>query len=315
MTSPTATAAARRAKGRTRVSRGVRREGSERTEASASKHVAQAAGEAAQSEIVRRPRAARAAARAEDADRAPTGVPTALQAHRVDCSRRWPSTPRTGARGGVPSRRRAGPAVRSSVRRMAAARRSIPPSCGARAGRCGYAGLPTRRSGAMLESMRNPCAASISRAQGDRSLIDHSGARNSSMSIHAGSGERAPAADELVGELVLGQLVDRGDGCGRAIRCRGRPKECHASDPDAALPPSPGRRTWRECRGARADPAAVAWSRPRGWASDGQCSNASGPPTPQMWNHSSTSTLNPFTTTGASTDAGQDEVPPRDRST
>src|SRR5438094_278689 len=44
-------------------------------------------------------------------------------------------------------------------------------------GRCGYAGSPTIRIGAMLESNANRARASTSRAHGARPLIDHSGAR------------------------------------------------------------------------------------------------------------------------------------------
>ena len=172
-------AATRRAK-RTRVSRGVGGQWSERTEACAAKHVAQAVRRSRSDRGSEPPRAAAAAARAAAPDRAPRDAPTAPRAHRVDCWRRWPSARTPGERAQSPAaaeRHLLSDPPPDKWRQLDdRSRRRV-----AQVGTLRIRGIADhaqwRHAGIDAEAMRREHV----EGRGDRSLIDHSGARNSSI--------------------------------------------------------------------------------------------------------------------------------------
>ena len=81
---------------------------------------------------------------------------------------------------------------------------------------------PTIRSGAMLASSVNPSSASTSSAHSERSLIDHSGARNMRHRRAAGVRERAMLAAQVGAKPLRGRARRLAGADSRATRSRGR---------------------------------------------------------------------------------------------
>ena len=126
---------------------------------------------------------------------------------------------------------------------------------------CGWRGNegdPTILTGAMLASVVNPSLASVSSAQSERSLIDHSGARNAVTLRHAGRSQGGDALLEICGERVLASTRTRAGDRGRAIRCHGRRFGRPRRAAGAGRQSIPRQKTSRELRRHRAYRAASA---------------------------------------------------------
>ena len=162
--------------------------------------------------------------------------------------------------------------------------------------RAGSRHCPRCRTGAMLASIVKPSRTRHSSAHSDRSLIDHSGAR---YAVDASRRRRAAPRRSASNprRRLRAELVARGCADGRATRSRGRRRDLCDQRPDNVRRPSQGRRTSRATPRERSSRSARVVSTTRE-GSRIPCACQRGP-TPQMWNHSSTSTVNAFAEAGS----------------
>ena len=157
-------------------------------------------------------------------------------------------------------------------------------------GRCGYAGSPTIRIGAMLESNANRARASTSRAHGARPLIDHSGARKPRTSATPAAASAARLSARSAPKLSGVSSYTRRWRCPcEAISWPARAISRTSVGCRAATQPSTKNVARAPHASNRPSTSRVVSTTRLGSLS--QCSKANGPLMPQTWNHSSTSTV------------------------